>query len=313
MDKMRLSMRQYDGARDLAAMQTLLRSDPHPFDLYPTAADLPELLDPAVSDTSERTVVWEDPRGALAGFAIVSRYHNLHYHFHPDALGPGVEQEMVGWAVQRLQQMAGNTGPRVALDAAAYDEDIATVALLQRNGFTPTGDLTLRMARPLGDPLSDPRLPAGLTLRPLAGEGEVPAYVGVHRAAYGTENMTMERRLSIMRQPYYRPELDLVAVSTHGELAAFCVCAVDAEANARSGRNEGEIAIVGVHPVFRGRGLGRAMVLAGLRVLQQHGVDSAFLTVAGNNAPALRVYEAAGFRTERQMRWYTRPIEPSEL
>jgi len=165
------------------------------------------------------------------------------------------------------------------------------------------------MARSLHDPLPEPRLPPGFTVRPLAGEAEVPAYVAVHRAAYGTEYMTVERRLSIMRQAHYRPELDLVAVAPDGALAAFGVYMIDASENERTGRNEGEIAIVGTHPACRRRGLAQVLVLVGVSAMRRAGIAGAFLTVADGNTVAIRVYEAAGFRTQARMDWYTRTLD----
>lgn len=310
MAQTRVTMRRYNGPADLVAMQALRGAAPAPFAMYPTAADLPEVLDPAVSDTPARTVVWEDADGTLVGFAIVSQYLNLHFHFRPDLPSEEWEHELLDWALRQARQIPGNTAETRTLDAAAFEYDVATSAVLRRGGFVLSGQSTLRMARSLHDPFPDPGLPSGFTVRPLAGEAEVPAYVAVHRAAYGTENMTVELRLSIMRQAHYRPELDLVAVAPDGALAAFSVSVIDSYENERTGRNEGEIAIVGTHPAFRRRGLGQAMVLAGMLAMQRTGIADAFLTVAGDNTGALRVYEAAGFRTQARMRWYTRTLDP---
>lgn len=304
----RLTSRPYNAESDLAAMQALLRTAPNPFEHYPSAAELPEMLDPTVSDTPNNTLLWEDTDGELAGFVIVSQYRNLHYHFRSGVSTSDLEEELMGWAVERVRLMAiGDTGP-VTLDAAARDDDILKKSLLQRHGFMPSDDITVRMSCSLAQPLPQPQLPLGFTLRPLAGEDEVPAYVAAHRAAYGTENMTVELRLSIMRQPHYRPELDLVAVAPDGTLAAFCVCSKDDMENEREGSSEGEIAIVGTHPAFREQGLGRATVLAGMHALQQHGLDTAFLTVAGDNAPAIHVYTTVGFRPDWQIRWFAKQL-----
>jgi hypothetical protein len=47
---------------------------------------------------------------------------------------------------------------------------------------------------------------------------------GKHRAAFGTEYLTVEERLATMREPEYDPELDLLAVAPDGRLAAYCMC-----------------------------------------------------------------------------------------
>ncbi len=305
----RLTSRPYEGARDLPAMQALLRDYPNPFEMFSTAADLPEVLDPTVSNTPSNTLVWEDEADRLAGFAIVSQYHNLHHYFRPSVLTADVEREMMDWAVERLRVSAKSDEAPLTLDASARDDDALKVALLRRHGFTQLEDAVLRMSRSLNEPFPEPQLPPRFALRALAGEAEVPAYVATHRAAYGTERMTEQMRLSIMRQPHYRPQLDLVAVAPDENLAAFCVCNIDDAENERGGSREGEVAIVGTHPDFRGRRLGLAMVLAGMRALRQEGMDTAWLTVGGDNTAAIRAYEAAGFREDWRMRWYAKEVD----
>ena len=45
------------------------------------------------------------------------------------------------------------------------------------------------------------------------GEQEAEALAALHRAAFGTDHMTVEERLAIMRAPGYLPELDLLAAT----------------------------------------------------------------------------------------------------
>ena len=224
-----ITLRPYSGPTDLAVMQDLLQAFPNPSESYPTAADLPEMLDPAASENPSNTVIWEDASGELLGFAIVSQYNNLRFHFRPGSLTSHIERQMMDWATACMNLRLSNQTDRqpLTLDACARDDDAAKVALLERHSFAPTDVQTLYMVRPLHEPFPEPRLPDGFVIRPLAGESEVAAYVAAHRAAYGTSYMTVEGRLAIMKQPSYLPELDLVATAPDGTLAAFCVCSID--------------------------------------------------------------------------------------
>ncbi len=56
-----------------------------------------------------------------------------------------------------------------------------------------------------------------------------------------------------------------------------------------------EVAYLGVAPAFRGRGLSRAMLHHAMRGLRREGILSLCLVVDAENAPARRVYQAAGF------------------
>jgi ribosomal protein S18 acetylase RimI-like enzyme len=127
----------------------------------------------------------------------------------------------------------------------------------------PQNARTLRYERPLDVPIPDRPLPQGFWIRFANGEAEVERLVALHRSAFGTENMTVERRLAIMRAPQYVPELDLLIVSPAGDLAAFCIC----------GFEDGEQTIgytdpVGTAASFQRMGLGTAILAEGLRRLK---------------------------------------------
>ena len=59
--------------------------------------------------------------------------------------------------------------------------------------------------------------------------------------------------------------------------------------------DEAEILSVAVAPNARGRGLARNLLTLHLRRLAGHGARAVFLEVDENNAPALRLYNRAGF------------------
>jgi len=61
-----------------------------------------------------------------------------------------------------------------------------------------------------------------------------------------------------------------------------------------------------VHPQHRGRGLGKALLLAGLQWLRQQGATLATLAVDGANERAKHLYELVGFITRRTDAWYRR-------
>ena len=91
-------------------------------------------------------------------------------------------------------------------------------------------------------------------------------------------------------------DVDLVIAAPDGALAAFCWGGVDPAANASSGRNEGQVHLLGTRRGYRGLGLGRAILLAGLRALAAAGAESVWLSVdADSPTGATRLYESAGF------------------
>ncbi len=272
---------------------------------YPTVVDLHELLDASTVQETTRACTWEDEGGNIVAFAILAlRYCNCYFLIAPQASSDEIEREILGWAEGQLRE----TGNCKAIDSPCRDTNAERVALLERHGFVRQEAQTLYMTRPLFEPIPPAVFPEGFTLRQAAGEQELEAIVALHQAAFGTQNMTIENRRAIMRNPAYIPELDLLLEAPDGTLAAFCYCTIPKEANELSGRNEGEIAITGTSPAYQKRGLGRAMLLAGLQRLKDFGVETATLGTSSENEGAHSVYFAAGFRVNYRALWYSKDI-----
>jgi ribosomal-protein-alanine N-acetyltransferase len=76
----------------------------------------------------------------------------------------------------------------------------------------------------------------------------------------------------------------------------------------RAAAGEAEVLTVAVASARRGAGLGAALVEAGCGLARAVGAEAVFLEVAVDNAPALRLYERAGFaKAGYRPRYYRRP------
>jgi mycothiol synthase len=92
-----------------------------------------------------------------------------------------------------------------------------------------------------------------------------------------------------MRSPAYASALDLVAVAPTGEIAAFCICWFDPV------NRTGLFEPVGTHPDFQRRGLGKAVILAGLEQMKAGGMTRAIVMAEGDYPASQRLYQSAGF------------------
>ena len=272
---------------------------------YPTVVDLYEIINSSSTDDSIQICLWEDNTGAIAAFAIAAlKYCNLYFLLHQQVQNSDIESQVLDWGRDQIRA----SGTCSSIDTPCRDTDRERVALLERQGFTRSDIQTLNMARSLSEPFPPPQFPAGFELRQVGGEYEVDAVVALHQDAFGTQHMTREHRLSIMRNPEYLPELDLLLVAPDGSLAAFCYCTIPKESNEQRGRSEGEIAIVGTRPAYKNRGLGRAMVLTGLQHLKKFGVETATLGTSSENISAQSVFASVGFRTVNTSLWYFKSV-----
>lgn len=89
--------------------------------------------------------------------------------------------------------------------------------------------------------------------------------------------------------------------------AGYCWTCV-APAN---GRHRGLIGMIGVVPDYRGKGVSRAVLLAGMEYLRSIGVADIALEVDESNTPAIRLYTSVGFEKAGEHHWLEREVERS--
>ncbi len=269
---------------------------------YPGATDLREML--CQPDLQVNMRLWFDQRDRLIAFALVDAYHNLLFDYDPHANSSELEEAIMQWGVTCLHAEAED----VTLDAVCGEDDVERYAWLMRHGFRLQAQRTLHFKRSLDAPIPDPRLPSGFVIRAVAGDREVDALVALHRAAFGTDHMTVEERRAMMSVSAYLPELDLAAVAPDGRLAGFCVCGISVEKNAATGRHAGYTDPVGVHPDFQKKGLARALLLTGLQLLCERGVEDVVLGTSSENAAMQAAARSAGFQLESAKVWFAKSL-----
>ena len=92
---------------------------------------------------------------------------------------------------------------------------------------------------------------------------------------------------NVQRVPLYRRDLDILAVSEAGEMAAFCTVWFD------DVTRTAVFEPVGTHPAHQKRGLGKAVMAEGLRRAQRLGATQAGVSSYSEGAHAL--YASMGF------------------
>jgi mycothiol synthase len=90
-----------------------------------------------------------------------------------------------------------------------------------------------------------------------------------------------------MEEPWFDPA-DFLLADRDGELLGFHWTKVHSA-------ELGEVYVLGISPAAQGLGLGRALLVRGLRHLAERGCTEVLLYVDGDNAGARRLYEQSGF------------------
>jgi mycothiol synthase len=242
---------------------------------------------------------------------------------HPDWRRRGVGLQLMtrleGRASARQGQIRGQTA-YIGSEPSAERQDC--LALFRRLGYEEARYF-FDMERPLrrdGAWLEIPeaRFPPGISVHSLADRYALRAVWQAAEEAFRDHWEHTEFPFEVFRHwtegnPHWRPEMLSAAwESDKDEVAGMCLTGMDPERNERTGRQEGWVYAVAVRRAFRRRGLGRALLLQGLGLLQEAGMESAMLTVdAANLTGALRLYEGVGFRTVKRYIAFRKQIRAS--
>jgi ribosomal protein S18 acetylase RimI-like enzyme len=276
---------------------------------YPRAVDLEELLDTPRVRTL--TSIWQADDKKVAGYALIDpRYCNLLFEVDPVITVAGLQEEMIDWGIAAFKQLKidGKMDQNTTLDTNCDENDSQRITLLKSSGFIPQDLMTLHLERPLNEPIPSVKLPAGFMIRSITGEQEVDDVVSLYHAAYGTESMTREEALSIMRTTDYDREFDLLAISPEGRIAGLCTCGMDKALNEKLARKTGWTDPVLVHPEYQGLGLSRALICRGWELLCSRGAEMAELGTSSHNEKGIAAFTHAGYRIVSRWPWFSHPV-----
>lgn len=230
--------------------------------------------------------VWEDESGKLIGLAWPNG-DEVDLFVHSERRE--IEAAMIAWAEQRRADARLADADPWRLCAWATAGDRPREEILLRRGYDREAYFLRYGTRSLDEPIPEPSLPAGYSIRSYRGQQDLARRVAVHLDAFDPSQYTAEKHRCLQQAPTYRMDQDLVVVAPDGTFAAFCIVWYD-----RVNR-VGKFEPVGAHSRHRRRGLGKALLLAGMRLMKKLGATAAIVEGRGDNVPASRLYGSLGF------------------
>lgn len=142
-----------------------------------------------------------------------------------------------------------------------------------------------------------PQVPAGVALRDVRPE-DVEAWAAVNNAAFSWHPEQGRQDPADYRERLADPDADLGAVviaerTEDGRVLGFHETKMHAQHP--SGLQMGEVHVIGVDPDVHARGVGRALLLEGMRRMLDRGAQAIELYVESDNEKALPLYRDVGF------------------
>jgi mycothiol synthase len=305
--------RPYESEQDLQEMQGLLMTArarsgdwryPHVGELMWTFFILACHLDPR-----EQILLWHDPDGRLAGYAILGEDPSFECQVLSESDWAAIAAEALAWAETRLIELRGRDPGRWGggLLSGARQDDCNRREFLERHGFRPGGYVEVNLMRSLADPIPAPAAPAGWQIRAVAGAGEASNRASAQREVWQpwtVGNVSGDDYAMLMRLPGYDRELDVVAVSPDGDYAAYVNGWIDPL------NRIGDFGPVGTRPAYRRQGTARAVLLEALHRMKACGMDRVCVSTGESNAPARRLYESIGFAIQNKYIEYVKEERP---
>ncbi|NER78210.1 MAG: GNAT family N-acetyltransferase [Leptolyngbya sp. SIO1D8] len=265
--------------------------------------------------------LWRDGEGDLVAAAGLWRrppetevLGRLEFEIHPQVRGQGLENDIIAWAEQRLQEIGKELALPIVLHSGCRNSLQARQSLLVRSGFSPERYF-FRLQRSLYDPIPAPKLPAGWKIRSVDSQKDAEAWVELFNQSFvdhwNHQPITLEAFHYYRRFSTYDANLDLVIETQAGQLVTFCASKIDPEQNVRLGLKEGHVCLLGTRRGYRRLGLARSLLSESLQRLKAVGMDISTIGVdAQNPLGALALYESVGFQKVRSSTVFCKRLAP---
>lgn len=219
------------------------------------------------------TFLWETADGQILAALHPVSMGEAFLHVHPGFRSTDLEEEMIAVAEEHLA--APSADGRRSLFVQAHRDDALRQSILTRRGYTPWEQPVHHWRRDLDAPIPEVPVVPGYTIRPMGDVDEFPARSWASWRAFHPDEPDdqyegWEWYRNIQSAPLYRRDLDIVAATPAGEIAAFCTIWYD------DVTRSAVCVLVGTAPEHQRHGLGKAVMCEGLRRLQRMGGTRAF-------------------------------------
>ncbi|MQF64537.1 GNAT family N-acetyltransferase [SAR202 cluster bacterium AC-409-J13_OGT_754m] len=219
----------------------------------------------------------------------------LELKVHPKYANTGAEQKLIENAIfeskilhaKVLHLQTGKTG--------------YLTSLLKRMGFSPIRKYWLMQWK--STKLQEHYPPDGFFFRHLSESKDIDSLTLLQNKAFdGSWGFSPNTREEIQ----YRTRMSntkpggIIFMCSEQDVCGYCWTFI-----INNGKSwTGTIAMIGIDPNHRSKGLGKPLLLEGLKFLHSRGVKYVELEVDSQNQPAIRLYSSLGFKTIAERHWF---------
>ncbi len=244
--------------------------------------------------------IWEDARDSdissvtnVVAVTFCKPSGDCWIQIHPDYRSS--EKEILLWLEEQRRINSGeNIEPELCFRVDETDDK--RIALLTELGYKDYGLKEYNRTRPVDAPIPEYQFPEGFTIRSVDMEQDFVQYRKVQATVFPhCSQMTRRTARIYSMASFYNKDLDLVAVDSRGNFAAFCTVRMDPVSRIA------ELEPVGTHPDYRKLGLAKSVIYEGLRRLQKYRPSSLYILGAAPSEAANRLYDSIGFTEKTEV------------
>jgi mycothiol synthase len=218
---------------------------------------------------------------------------------HPAYRGRGLGTELLAWSEQAAVPLHEDRHPgrRLVLSSGCLSRNAGAVTLYESRGYHAARWFQA-MLRDLSAPLPEISVPAGIRIvgfTPDMAEHALLVRNESFRDHWGSTDTSAQAWAHTLASAAFRPELSFLAYEGSEPLGVLISQEYPAH-QARTGRRELYVAIVGTRSAGRKRGIATALLATVLSAARADGYDQASLGVDSDSLTgAVRLYEQVGF------------------
>jgi mycothiol synthase len=275
-------------------------------DDYASEQDLLEAFSQPNQDFAKGSIaIYDGP--TMVGYGVLTRrsvadpVHDMRYEggVHPSYRGRGLGAELLDWAEKTAVPLHNDRFPGrpLSLSSGCLSSNAGAVALHEQRGYQPVRWFH-SMVRDLSAAIPEAVIPAGVEIAgysPDMAEHARLARNEAFRDHWGSTETSAEDWEHFLASSAFRPGFSFLAYASSEPLGMLISREHDAY-NARTGRRELYIALVGTRAAGRKRGIATALLITAMSAARADGYDQASLGVdADSLTDAVRLYEHVGF------------------
>ena len=251
-------------------------------------------------------VIVAERAGEIVGYASVTPEVQLgrvvlRWRAHPDRPTGGIAGKLVDNGISRTLSLDIET-----VHVNIWKSSPAAERLLRRRGFRCVRrylELRLDLSKTHVTEMKKSRFRFRF-LQPGGEEGLTHLQNRSFAGAWGYNPNTVEEIISRTRLPGCSRKDIIIAFESDKQPIGYCWTKTYHSEDEGSNERMGRIHMLGVDPDYRGRGIGRQLLAAGISELARKGLRIIEVTVDQENKTASALYRSVGFKDWKSSLWY---------